>query len=172
MGSGNNGGDTLIALKKLASAGWHTISFCYKRDIEKDELCQLLKSAGGVVVSADESVLEQILSESEYEKVYILDGFLGTGFHLPIDPDLVAFLGSCKEIIAEKKTTVIAVDCPSGVNCANGEVDAATVKADLTVCMAAVKEGMLEFPAFDYVGEIEVVDIGLRYRFYLIGMLS
>ena len=171
VGPGNNGGDTLIALDGLATAGWHTISFCYKRDIEKDGLCQKLKSAGGVVVSANEEALEKILGESVYKKIYMLDGFLGTGFKLPVEPELAGFLGRCKEIIEHKQVTVIAVDCPSGINCANGEVDEAALKADLTVCMAAIKVGMLEFPAFDYVGEIEVVDIGLE-QLFLIGILS
>jgi NAD(P)H-hydrate epimerase len=35
------------------------------------------------------------------------------------------------------------------------------IPADLTVTMAAVKQGMLELPAFEYVGDLKVVDIGL-----------
>src|SRR5262249_55648 len=31
----------------------------------------------------------------------------------------------------------------------------------LTVTMAAVKQGMLKLPAFEYVGELQVIDIGL-----------
>lgn len=162
VGPGNNGGDTLIALTMLANAGWHTISLCYKRDPEKEELCLKLKSAGGVVLSANAGILEKILSESEYEKIFILDGFLGTGFHLPIDNELAEFLGQSQQIIKSKNAIVIAVDCPSGVNCTNGEADQATVKADLTVCMASVEKGLLEFPAFEYAGEFEVVDIGLN----------
>jgi len=53
------------------------------------------------------------------------------------------------------------VDCPSGVDCDSGEVADETLAADLTVTMAAVKQGLLKLPAFEYVGNLEVVDIGL-----------
>src|SRR5690606_11727029 len=56
---------------------------------------------------------------------------------------------------------LVAVDCPSGVDCDTGQVAAETLPADLTVTMAAVKQGLLKLPAFEYVGELEVVDIGL-----------
>jgi NAD(P)H-hydrate epimerase len=36
-----------------------------------------------------------------------------------------------------------------------------TIAADLTVTMAAVKQGLLKLPAFEYIGDLEVVDIGL-----------
>ena len=41
------------------------------------------------------------------------------------------------------------------------EVADETIAADLTVTMAAVKQGLLKLPAFEYVGDLEVVDIGL-----------
>jgi NAD(P)H-hydrate epimerase len=56
---------------------------------------------------------------------------------------------------------VVAVDCPSGVNCDTGEVDEATIPADVTVCMEAIKVGMLKFPAYTYLGDLEVVSIDL-----------
>ena len=56
---------------------------------------------------------------------------------------------------------VIAVDCPSGVDCESGETAVECIPADLTVTMAAVKQGLLKLPAFEYAGEMYVVDIGL-----------
>ncbi len=56
---------------------------------------------------------------------------------------------------------VVAVDCPSGVDCDSGEVADETIAADLTVTMAAVKQGLLKLPAYEYVGDLEVVDISL-----------
>jgi NAD(P)H-hydrate epimerase len=43
-----------------------------------------------------------------------------------------------------------------------GEIPAEMLKANLTVCMAAVKRGMLRMPAFDHPGELVVADIGLE----------
>jgi NAD(P)H-hydrate epimerase len=56
---------------------------------------------------------------------------------------------------------IVAVDCPSGVDCDTGEAADETISADLTVTMAAVKQGLLKLPAFEFVGELQVVDIGL-----------
>ena len=55
---------------------------------------------------------------------------------------------------------VVAIDCPSGVDCDSGQTAPETLNADLTLCMAAVKIGLLKFPAFERAGQIEVVPIG------------
>ena len=59
---------------------------------------------------------------------------------------------------------IVAVDCPSGVDCDTGAAADECLPADLTVTMAAVKQGLLRMPAFELVGELEVVDIGLPER--------
>jgi len=56
---------------------------------------------------------------------------------------------------------IIAVDCPSGVDCDSGEAALECIPADLTVTMAAVKQGLLKLPAFEFVGDLTIVDIGL-----------
>jgi NAD(P)H-hydrate epimerase len=53
------------------------------------------------------------------------------------------------------------VDCPSGVDCDTGQIADEAIGADLTVTMAAVKQGLLKLPAFEYIGDLEVVDISL-----------
>ncbi|MDP2993760.1 MAG: NAD(P)H-hydrate dehydratase, partial [Anaerolineales bacterium] len=53
------------------------------------------------------------------------------------------------------------VDCPSGVDCDTGEVAEECIPADATVTLAAVKQGLLKLPAYDLIGELRVVDIGL-----------
>ncbi len=42
-----------------------------------------------------------------------------------------------------------------------GEVADETIPADITITMAAVKQGLVKLPAFEFVGELEVIDIGL-----------
>ena len=61
----------------------------------------------------------------------------------------------------EEAPLVVAVDCPSGVDCDSGDVAEQAIPADLTVTMAAVKQGLVKLPAFEYIGELDVVDIGL-----------
>src|SRR5258708_21764809 len=56
---------------------------------------------------------------------------------------------------------LIAVDCTSGINADTGEAAPETLHADVTVSTAAVKQGMLKLPAYEFVGNLQVVDIGI-----------
>lgn len=59
------------------------------------------------------------------------------------------------------RPVVVAVDCPSGLNCDTGEIDPLTIPADLTVTFAAPKRGHFLFPGASACGELVVADIGL-----------
>ncbi len=56
---------------------------------------------------------------------------------------------------------VIAVDCPSGLNCDTGELDKNALHADETITMAAAKPGLLTFPGAAAVGRLHIGSIGL-----------
>ena len=56
---------------------------------------------------------------------------------------------------------VIAVDIPSGINGLTGEVMGLPMKAYKTITFQALKPGHLLPTGSNYVGEIEVIDIGL-----------
>ncbi len=159
VGPGNNGGDTLIALAELAAEGWKSRAFLIKR--KKDDLVKRFIEAGGEVLSG-ENAFEKLAEAIETADV-LLDGVLGTGTKLPLKKDIAEFLSEVNDILdgLDEYPLVVAVDCPSGVDCDSGEVADETIAADLTVTMAAVKQGLLKLPAFEYVGDLEVVDIGL-----------
>ena len=59
------------------------------------------------------------------------------------------------------KIQVIAVDCPSGVDCDSGESATQCLKAHHTLTMAAAKQGLLHEPANNLAGKIHLVDIGI-----------
>jgi len=159
IGSGNNGGDTLVALSALAAAGWKARAYLVKR--KKDELVKRLTEAGGELLSG-ENAFEKLVETLGTADV-LLDGVLGTGIKLPLKKDVAELLSEVNDMLdgQDEFPLVIAVDCPSGVDCDSGEVADEAIPADLTVTMAAVKQGMLKLPAFEYVGDLEVVDIGL-----------
>jgi NAD(P)H-hydrate epimerase len=159
VGSGNNGGDTLVALTFLIREGWSVKAYIIKEREKDDPLISAYLAAGGELAdfSGDASlkVLKNWLNTSDI----ILDGILGTGISLPLRgsiPKVLAAVASNK-----KHPFIVAVDCPSGIDCDSGEAAKECLKADLTVCMAAVKQGLLKYPAHRLVGELAVVDIGL-----------
>ena len=161
VGSGNNGGDTLVALTALVEEGWRARAYPVKR--KKDDLLKRFTDAGGEVLAGDKA-FEQLAESIETADV-LLDGLLGTGVKLPLKKDVAELLEEVNEILdaLDEHPLVIAVDCPSGVDCDTGEVAEETIPADLTITMAAVKQGLLKMPAFEYAGDLEVVDIGLSH---------
>ncbi len=159
VGPGNNGGDTLVALAELAQEGWKAKAYLVKR--KKDDLVKRFTEAGGELL-AGENAFEKLTEAIENADV-LLDGVLGTGVALPLKKDVAEFLSEVNDLLdsLDEAPLVVAVDCPSGVNCDSGEVADETIAADLTVTMAAVKQGLLKLPAFEYTGDLEVIDIGL-----------
>lgn len=56
---------------------------------------------------------------------------------------------------------IVAVDCPSGLNCDTGALDPLALPADLTVSFAGPKRGHYLFPGAVACGRLEVIDIGI-----------
>jgi ADP-dependent NAD(P)H-hydrate dehydratase / NAD(P)H-hydrate epimerase len=163
VGPGNNGGDTLVALSHLAADGWRARAYLVHRKAEGDPLVERLKKEGGEILQAGtDSEFDQITAFIGTADV-VVDGILGTGFNLPLKGEIAKVLAAVNKAIAELPWPpyVVAVDCPSGVNSDTGESAEDAIPASLTVCMAAIKQGLLKFPAFEMAGELRVVDIGL-----------
>jgi len=163
VGPGNNGGDTLVTLTHLAEKGWKARAYLVKRKAASDPLVKRLEEADGEIYIAEkDSDFQQLVTFLETADV-VLDGILGTGFKLPLKSDIGKVLSAAKSTLEsmEWQPYVVAVDCPSGVDCDTGEVAEETIAADATVTLAAVKQGLLKLPANDFIGELRVVDIGL-----------
>lgn len=164
VGSGNNGGDALVALDYLLSQGWQASALLFRKRSPHDPLMKRVRDNGGAILDCSEypqscDSIQQELAEADF----ILDGVLGTGIKLPIREPLDDLLGFVKKEVdgLRKKPPIIAVDCPSGIDCDSGEAAQTCLRADLTVTMAAVKQGLLRFPAYDYLGDLQLVEIGL-----------
>jgi len=162
VGAGNNGGDTLIALGHLAIKGWRVTAYAVRPRPAKDLLVDRLIQAGGQYIQYEEERDLSHLTALVSDHKLLLDGVLGTGTRLPLRPELAELLGHIQYILGQLKEAphVVAVDCPSGVDCDTGEAAPESIPAELTVTMAAVKQGLLRFPAFALVGEICAASIG------------
>ena len=161
VGPGNNGGDTLVALAHLAADGWRARAYLIKR--KRDSLVERLEKAGGEVIVAEQDDEYASLSAFVQTASVLLDGVLGTGVKLPLKEDIANVLGEVQAILdtTDEPPLVVAVDCPSGMDCDTGAAADEAFAADMTVTMAAVKQGMLKMPAYELIGNLEVVDIGL-----------
>jgi hydroxyethylthiazole kinase-like uncharacterized protein yjeF len=130
---------------------------------EGDPLLERLKKAGGAIHELKEDKDFKLLAGLVGQHALILDGVLGTGIRLPLKGELADALAAVQKALADLPNApkVVAVDVPSGVDCDAGDAAPETLSADLTVTMAAVKQGLLKFPAYNKVGELALVGIGL-----------
>lgn len=159
IGIGNNGGDTLIALTRLLRDGWNAKAYLVRKRIINDPLIKNFCLAGGELIEISKDRSFSYLKKWLKNADVVLDGILGTGIQLPLRDDVPKVLNLVKS--AQHSAVIIAVDCPSGVDCDSGETAGECLQADQTVCLAAIKAGLLKKPAYRYTGEISVVDIGL-----------
>lgn len=164
IGSGNNGGDTLVALTYLSELDWKTSAYILRKRSADDPLIKRFQEGGGEIHSLEKGDdFSELGSLVETNRV-VLDGVLGTGIKLPLRGKLAEGLEAVRQSIVsmDNPPLVIAVDCPSGVDCDTGEAAPECIPADLTVTMAAVKIGLLTPPASQLIGELHVVPIGLK----------
>ncbi|MCB2202961.1 NAD(P)H-hydrate dehydratase [bacterium] len=162
VGSGNNGGDTLIALTELAARGVRTTAFLVKSRQADEDLVGEYINAGGALVDISNGEHLEVLKEALLTGTVLLDGVLGTGLKLPLRGQLAEIMAEINSIVLSgPNTVVIAVDCPSGVDCDTGEAAEQTLKASHTIVMAAMKQGLLRHPARGLSGEFQLVNIGI-----------
>ncbi len=162
VGSGNNGGDALVALYYLSKRKWDTYAYVVRVRPDNDPLVNRLVENGGQVILVDNDRKYAQLLKLLKSCSILLDGVFGTGIKLPLKEETAKILHIIKTNIdlGKDKIHVVAVDCPSGVDCETGEADGETIPAELTITMAGIKNGLLRFPAAKLVGEIQIASIG------------
>jgi ADP-dependent NAD(P)H-hydrate dehydratase / NAD(P)H-hydrate epimerase len=162
VGSGNNGGDALVALSQLALNNWEVSAYIVRKRPDVDPLVSRLINNHGQIIYYDNDVDFNQLNELIVSNSVLIDGVFGTGIKLPIKDDIAQILSFVNTTVKkyEKNLHIVAVDCPSGVDCETGEAAIETIPAEVTITMAGMKTGLLKFPAANLTGEIRIVSIG------------
>jgi len=118
--------------------------------------------AGGGANGGDGKIAGELLVAAGWEIVderpdVIVDALLGTGMKGAPRDETARVI----EQINGAGVPVVAVDIPSGVNAATGEIAGAAVRADVTVTMHGRKVGLAVAPGRFLAGEVVVADIGI-----------
>lgn len=111
----------------------------------KDDLAQLLRQ-----VKAGLGERSRLAAEAQ-DKARI-----EAGFEVPLTP-----IKPSEDTSQSWQPQVVAVDCPSGLNCDSGQIDPLALPADLTVTFAGPKRGHFLFPGAAACGELIVADIDI-----------
>lgn len=178
VGPGNNGGDGLVAAHYLKEMGAWVACYVWKRDVEGDANFRRVQDDGIFVVWADDDAEYEALRGLAASADVILDALLGVGVTRPIGGTLADILDVVRATVEDRVVDkglvspiperpagshppIVAVDCPTGLDCDTGALDPAALACDMTVTFAYPKVGLFRFPGADAVGEVVVADIGI-----------
>jgi hydroxyethylthiazole kinase-like uncharacterized protein yjeF len=178
VGGGNNGGDGLTAAKHLARMGG-ILTRCYlMARREGDPLVEEARAAGVSIAYAEDDQRHRVLTNMIASANIVVDAVYGIGVQLPLRDDAAKMLRAAAAALNERgeslplidptaparrpvRPYVLAVDCPSGLDCDTGEIDPAALHADETVTFIAVKPGLIKFPGAAAVGELRFSHLGI-----------
>ena len=150
VGSGNNGGDALGALRHLA--GWGAnVGVVLSRPAER--LRPLARRQHDILEGV--GLLRDKVAVEDAD--LLLDGLLG-----------YSVTGPPRDAVAEairaanaSRLPILAVDLPSGLDPDTGEPLGVTIRAALTVTLALPKRGLIETRSRALVGDLLLADIGI-----------
>lgn len=178
IGPGNNGGDGLVTAREIAKVGKAQVRiYQLKPRDETDPLMIAVREAGLFVADAGNDQQYRVLRNMIASTDLLIDALFGIGIELPLRPDVAKLLRNAQQAIHERNQLqseqsvvrpthpaknaipplyIIAVDCPSGLDCDTGQLDAHTLYADETITYIAAKPGLLRFPGAAAVGDLHV----------------
>ena len=164
-GSGNNGGDALVAATHLAEWGGAVFVYLTTPRPEDDAEYRAVVDAEIPSLSASEdedfAQLEALLSRASL----VIDGLLGTGLRpreRPVEgaaAEILRRLRAARE--APPPVQIVALDLPSGVDADTGYADPLTVACDVTVTFGFAKVGLFAGAGRRLAGRVVPVEIGL-----------
>ncbi len=157
-GKGNNGGDGLVAARRLQNSAFsvRVVLLGWGSDLKGDALRahdELVGAGGTIIQATDESDLEAAFGAKPGA---IVDAIFGTGLNAEIRGHSRAAI----ERINALGVPVVAVDIASGINSDTGAVMGIAVNAALTVTFGYAKYGHVSYPGAGHCGALEIADIG------------
>jgi len=163
-GSGNNAGDGFALARIFHGMGAVVRVVCLRPPerlrgdaLTNFELLEKLRVPVDVWQESDDFDAQmRPVTESEA----IIDAILGTGLKNEVQGLSRRVIESLNELDT-RRTPVLAVDLPSGLDASTGKPLGAAVQATATATFGCIKVGLVIPPGEDHVGELGVIDIGI-----------
>ncbi|HJT84631.1 MAG TPA: NAD(P)H-hydrate epimerase, partial [Nitrososphaeraceae archaeon] len=159
-GTGNNGGDAMVAARHLASLNLN-IRIILLGDptlIKTDEAStnfQVINKMNRTIDLVKLKNIDTKIKKDILDADIVIDGIFGTG----IKGDILNPHLSIIKLINKSKAYIISVDIPSGLNPDNGETVSQCIKADTTITFHRIKSGLINND--QYTGDLILKKIGI-----------
>ena len=144
-GPGNNGGDGFVCARYLRQWGWPVRVALYGERAKLNGDAAAMAAEWHGEVEADIAIGDAEL---------IIDALFGAGLSRDVPAQIAAAIGGLG-------IPVVAVDVPSGLDGATGQVRGSAARAHLTVTFFRLKPGHVLMPGRALCGEIVLADIGI-----------
>ena len=159
-GTGNNGGDAMVASRHLSSQSGVEVTIVLVGDAKNMKTEETLVNWSIVHKMKSIRILTgpnivELAKNKVSESDIIIDGIFGTG----IKGEIREPFSSVIEIINASNTYVVSVDIPSGLDPNNGTFHEKCIKADATVTFHRIKKGLTMNK--EYVGKLHLEKIGI-----------
>ena len=159
-GPGNNGGDALAVARQLLDRGYQVETYLFNISGSLTADCAENKKR---LLAKKNNRLTEVTREFDpprlEEGVLVVDGLFGSGLNKP----LAGGFASLVKYINASPAGVVSIDVPSGLMTEDNayNIRAHIVKADLTLTFQQPKLSFLLPENVAYVGELQVLDIGI-----------
>ena len=167
-GKGNNGGDGIVIARQLAHIG-HDVHLFLVSPPESftGEATVNLQIAKNLGLHIEEILTDAALGYDFFVKrstslnhiassELLVDAIFGTGLHGEVREPIATIINTINNL----SISILSVDLPSGLDADTGNPFGTCVRADRTVTIGLPKRGLLVHPGAEFVGKLEVVDIG------------
>lgn len=156
-GPGNNGGDGYVAARFLEDAGCRVIVAAL------GDPAKLHGDAAGAFGRWDGPTIS--LADAPIERAdLVIDALFGAGLARDLDGAARTTVERINAWTRATRRPVLAVDVPSGVDGATGQIRGAAIRATDTITFFRLKPGHILMPARINCGAVELVDIGIERR--------
>jgi len=160
-GRGNNGGDGFVIARYLAHAQIpvtvYLLTESHRLSGDAAENFKLLDACGVPVREiTQENRFSELKTEIAHHGLFV-DAMLGTG----LTSDVRGLYMEMIRLLNAAKVPILAVDIPSGLDSDTGKPRGSCIRATVTVTFGLPKIGHVVLPGSEFVGILEVVDIGI-----------
>ncbi len=158
-GVGNNGGDGLAVARKLF-LDKKNIKVYIVGDLKKGTKeflinYNILNNLGIEMINVDK-ITQDIISNIK-EADLIIDSIMGVGLNRNIKGIIYQLIDE----INKNAKYIVSIDNPTGLNADTGKEMGIAIKSSLTFVIEVLKKGYFNLGAKEYLGEINLVNIGI-----------